>query len=130
MLTLGRSGPGYVETRHIVGPAAGICTLSLPLVSEITSIMRNKEQNWERSSSFSTFKLFPIFLYRLVCLVIKANTETSVVPEDKLPGEMHGRDVKRIKFEINKTHLEERNELPSTKGQSQVDVASSNWWRA
>lgn len=52
--------------------------------------------------------------------------ETSVVPEDKLPGEMRGRDVKRKKFEINKTHLEERNELPSTKGQSKVDVASSN----
>lgn len=30
-----------------------------------------------------------------------------MVPEDKLPGEMCGRDVKRIKFEINKTHLEE-----------------------
>lgn len=59
-------------------------------------------------------------------MVIKANTETSVVPQDKLPGEMRGRDVKRIKFEINKSHLEERNELPSRKGQSRVDVASSN----
>lgn len=39
-----------------------------------------------------------------------------------------GWDVKRIKLE-NKTHLEERNELPSTKGQSKVDFASSNEWR-
>lgn len=52
-----------------------------------------------------------------------------MVPEDKLPGEMRGRDVKRIKFEINKTHLEGRNELRSRKGRRRVDVASSNWGR-
>lgn len=40
-----------------------------------------------------------------------------------MPGETCGLDVKRIKFE-NKSHLEERNELPSTKGRTKVDFAS------
>lgn len=88
--------------------------------------MKNKEQTGREAAAFPHLNYSEVSVCSLLCLVIKANTETSVVPEDKLPGEMRGRDVKRIKFEINKTHLEERNELPSTKGQSKVDVASSN----
>lgn len=88
--------------------------------------MKNKEQTEREAAAFPHLNYSEVFLCSLLCLVIKANTETSVVPEDKLPEEMCGLDVKRIKFEINKTHLEERNELPRTKGQSKVDVASSN----
>lgn len=74
----------------------------------------------ERSSGVRPFKLFR----SLLCLVIKTNAETGVVSEDALPGEMCGPRVKGIKLE-NKSHLEERNELPSTKGRRKVDFASS-----
>lgn len=106
-------------------PPPPICKLLLHLLLRITTITNHKEQTERGAAAFTCLNCSEVFLCSLLCLVIKANTATSVVSEDKLPGERRGLDVKRIKFE-NKTHLEKRNELPSTTGQGKVEFASSN----